>query len=173
MPLGSEEVRLGRLKQPATGIGSLAIEKPPEHLVLSSLQLGWDGDPGTRWLNVGAKHFHGSGPLGLTDLKSVTATPPPSSGGGNIVKIPEGTLVYSLRLYAGEEPTLEINYATVILPAEFKLGAEEEGPGTKEPYNNGGGQVAAKDGCTITGFQWNKDKSDHQLSLRFWYRPVL
>jgi hypothetical protein len=63
-----------------------------------------------------------------------------------------------------------------VSPDYFKLGNEEKGTGphfgTKEPADNGAGNVGSKDDCTITGFQWQKDP-DGQLALYLWYRQVL
>jgi hypothetical protein len=159
---------------PETSLGQMG-EGPqkvsiPDNFVLSSLQLGKGAKHGPRWLIVGCRNVLGDRRLELGQENSLpTTTAPKNNGGSAPVHVPEGTIVSALQL--GSE-SLTVYYRRVVSPINFQLGSEETGPATKEPSNNGGGNVARKDGCTITGFQWLKDP-DGQLALLLWYRAVL
>jgi hypothetical protein len=163
-PLGPE-VPLGQMSE---GPGKVSI---PPNAVLSSLQLGKGQKDGPRWLNLGYRNIQGGvRQLELGEESMLPTTIAPASNGGSApIHAPEGTIVSALQLGSG---SLSVWYRKVTSPANFKLGPEEAGPRTKEPHDNGGGNVVSKDRYTITGFQWQKDR-DGTLALNIWYRPVL
>jgi hypothetical protein len=157
----------GLLGQLNEGPGKVAI---PPNAVLSYLQLGKGKKEGPRWLNIGYRSIQGERRLELGEENSLpTTTAPEHDGGSAPIHVPEGTIVSALQLGGG---SLTAWYRRVVSPANFKLGPEEKGVGTKEPHDNGGGNPARKDGYTITGFQWLKDP-DQTLALNLWYRQVL
>ncbi|WP_157449850.1 hypothetical protein [Bradyrhizobium sp. ARR65] len=155
------------LGQMAEGTGKVSI---PPNAILSHLQLGKVDRPGPRWLQIQYRTIQGEKEWQLGEENSLPATTPPSTHGGSApIHVPEGSIVSALQLVGG---SLYVWYRRVEAPAKFKLGNEEYGVGTKEPPDNGGGNIASKDGYTMTGFQWLKDP-DGQLALNIWYRPVL
>jgi hypothetical protein len=158
------EVSLGQMNE---GPGKISI---PQNAVLSRLQLGKGEKSGPRWLTVGYRSIQGERKLELGEENMLPTTIAPAHDGGSApIHVPEGTIVSALQLGSG---SLSVWYRKVVSPANFKLGPEENGTGTKEPADNGGGNTAGKDGYTMTGFQWLKDP-DGQLALNIWYRPVL
>jgi hypothetical protein len=157
------EVSLGQLTE-----GPQKVSIPP-NAVLSRLQLGKGEKKGPRWLNIGYRTIEGERRLELGEENLLpTTTAPAHDGGSGPIHVPEGTVVSALQLGGG---SLSVWYRRVESPAEFKLGPEERGPGTKEPADNGAGNVASKDRYIMTGFQWQKDP-DGQLALNLWYRQV-
>jgi hypothetical protein len=168
------EVPLGRVKQPDTGHGASTYAELPLNALLCRLQLGWDGEAGTRWLNVAYRSLVGGGTFELGgDVGQFEIYPPPVGGGSAPAHVPEGSILYAIGLSGGWHPTLLVAYRGITSSTNFKLGPEELGPGSKEPADNGGGPVAKMDGYTITGFQWQEDPGDGQLGLTLWYRKVL
>jgi hypothetical protein len=158
------EVSLGQVNE---GPGKTSI---PQNAVLSRLQLGKAEKKGPRWLIVGYRSIQGERKLELGEENSLPSTIAPADHGGSApIHVPEGTVVSALQLGGG---SLTVWYRKVVSPADFKLGPEGNDTGTKEPPNNGGGNIAGKDGFTMTGFQWLKDP-DGQLALQIWYRQVL
>jgi hypothetical protein len=163
------ELSLGQMTE-----GPQKVSIPP-NAILSGLQLGKDNMNGPRWLNVWYRNNEGARKLELAPDEAAlpTTTAPACCGGSAPIHIPDGTIVSAFQLGGG---SLTVWYRTVASPLPaFKLGPDNTRPAdasTKEPYNHGGGNRVSKEGYTIAGFQWLKDR-DGTLALNVWYRQIL
>jgi hypothetical protein len=102
--------------------------------------------------------------LKLADVEGETSIAAPEHDGGSAPFIlPKQCVVTALR-FDGPD-TLRIWYREIKGPAGLILGELEPGPTAKEPAHDGGGNEAAVDGGTITGFQLLKDNPDGQMSI--------
>jgi hypothetical protein len=143
------------------------VSVPPNGL-LTHLQLE-TGRPQPSWLRSAYRSIQGERlELGEEHWRAAT-TAPGDDGGSAPIHAPEGSVVSALELDA---ESLSIWCCKYLSPANFKLGPEEEGIGTKEPRSSGKGNIATKDGCTMTGFQLLKDPYG-TLAIKIQYRQVL
>jgi hypothetical protein len=157
------EVTLG---QATEGPDKVSI---PSNALLTSLELGKGKKEGPRWLTVGYRTIKGERKLELGDEGLLPVTIAPKNNGGSApIHVPDKCVVSAFQLGGG---SLSIWYKRIVTPDDFALGPERQGPGTKEPPDNGHGDLARLDGFTLTGFQWQKDP-DGQLALNLWYKQV-
>lgn len=171
----SQPTKLGpenRLLRVTENSGKISV---PPNSVLTAFQLGKDAPSGPRWLEVFYRTVLGDSALelGQEEYSFGSITPPSHDGGSGNLHLPEGTVISAIQLGGG--PSFTVWYRKHINPANFTLGPEVAGKfpneNTKEPAHDGGGNIARKEGHTMTGFQWLRDP-DGQTALLLWWRPI-
>jgi hypothetical protein len=145
----------------------------PKNALLTDLVLGVirsSDNPKYRWLRCGCRTLVYK-PLQLEEEKFLgTIVAPAHDGGSDQLSVPDGSVVSAIEIV--DLYSLSIWYRQYIGPADFKLGPERPGIPTKEPRSQGDGNEATVGGCTMTGFQLQKDP-DQTLAIKIMYRPVL